>query len=378
MKKRSFLSVLLAVCVIIAMFSLTGCSSKTIIDLSKCVSVKFTGFNGEGYAMAVANNDYILSLLGDKNNLTAASVLSSFSFDNISNNGKLSNGDIVTVRIKTNETALKNADVMAINTELTFAVEGLKEKPKLDIFADVYLKVTGTSPYCTVTANYTGTQTLSSSSFIVKSSGGDEKTLFKNGDKVTVSLKDSAKSFLEKSGIVEEISREYTVQSDSTYILSAEDLTAEQKSDLNKMVENYVSEQIEILRNNSDRARITTVISAASGYNKGTLAAKSCKISDIQNIKFNSAYAGIEQGQGAFGNVTESKYIYYFYDMDVSYAIQDVKLIENTSSCVFLVRLSEPKISSGKISYSKIAMGCEKDFASAYNNRGLSDFDKIS
>lgn len=378
MKKHSFLSVLLAVCMIFAMFSLTGCSSKTIIDLSKCVSMTFSGYNGKGVAEATIDSSYILSLLGDKNELTASAVANSFSIGFINNNGTLSNGDIITIKVKTDDKTLINADVMATNTELSFTVEGLKEKPVVDVFADVSVKISGISPYCTVKVEYKGMDLLYNGSFIVKSSTGEDKKYFKNGDKFTVSIDENAISTLERTKTVKEKSREYTVECESSYILSASDMTAEQKSKLDKIAEDFMNEQMEILRTNADRDKRNDLVACASGLNKGSLYAMSNGVTDIQNIKFNSAYVGEIKEQGSFGTTKNNIYAYYFYDFDVSYIVKDFfKDITGTTSCIFVVRFTEPQISSGKLSYSKIEMDCDKDFETTTSKRGLASLEKF-
>lgn len=383
MKRRFFISVLLAVCMLFSSIALSGCAAKILVDCSKCVSVSFSGFNGEGYASAVIDRDYIASLLGDKNQLTAAAVANSFSIDtfSIANNGKLSNGDVITVPVKVNEETLKNADVAAVNTEISVVVEGLKEKPRYDIFADVSVDIAGISPYCTVNVNYTGTPSLYNGSFVITNSEGNEQTYFKNGDKITVSLSESAVSTLERTGILEEKSREYTVKCDKAYILSSKDMSAAQKAELDKIAENFMNEQVEILRNHSDRTKHNLVVACASGWNIGALYATSSQITDIQNIKFNSAYVGIIQEKGAFGSTKEYKYAYYFYDMDVSYIIKDAfKDDTGTSSVLFAVRIIDPQIelSTGKISYSEIEMDCNSTFELARSKKGLDNLEKIS
>ena len=193
MKSKFFFSVL---SVVVAGTCLTACSSKPTIDFEQCVSVDFNGYENEGNAIVRMDNDYILSLLGDMNTLSAASLVNSFSVGQVENNGELSNGDVITVTVDTNQTALDNAKVNVKNTELHFTVEGLEEKPKLDIFSDVSLNVNGSSPYCTVSVEYSGNQWLSSYSFEITSSDGTEKETYCNGDKVTVTLSQDAQDSL--------------------------------------------------------------------------------------------------------------------------------------------------------------------------------------
>ena len=74
MKSKYFFSVLSAVSIVAAGTCLTACSSKPTIDFEQCVSADFTGYENEGSAIIRTDNNYILSLLGDMNTLSAASL----------------------------------------------------------------------------------------------------------------------------------------------------------------------------------------------------------------------------------------------------------------------------------------------------------------
>ena len=151
-KAISFFSALILVVII----CFTGCKSAILVDCEECVSVKFEGYNGSGKATATINKNFIASLLGEMNEYTVASVVNSFSLEPIENNGSLSNGDVITVKVKADSSVLENAGVAALNTEQEITVSGLKEKEKVDIFKNVEINVSGISPECTVSFSYSG------------------------------------------------------------------------------------------------------------------------------------------------------------------------------------------------------------------------------
>ena len=372
----TFLSVL-----IMTVLCFTGCSPSVAIDGNKCVNVTFNGYSGDGTASASVDYDYILSLLGDKNELTANSVASSISVEPIKNSGSLSNGDTITVKLKAKTDVLENAGVLLLNTELPFTVSGLKEKEKLDIFKNVEIKTNGISPECSVSFSYSGA-VGSSYDFSVKRADGKKTTEnYKNGDKLTVSLTDEAIERLKKEYIIEETSREYTVQSEKAYILSAADLSEKDVAALKKISDDFVENKV----NNMDRASNKTIINGVSGINLGTLYARTTEIRKLDNINFNSAYVGIERSEEYFGQITETKYAYCFYTMDITYHPNanfsyDIDKEASVDGAALIVRIKNPVIdlTSGDISYSEIVIGSRKDIETALSNKVNDNFDKIA
>ena len=367
MKSKFFFSVL---SVVVAGTCLTACSSKPTIDFEQCVSVDFNGYENEGNAIVRMDNDYILSLLGDMNTLSAASLVNSFSVGQVENNGELSNGDVITVTVDTNQTALDNAKVNVKNTELHFTVEGLEEKPKLDIFSDVSLNVNGSSPYCTVSVEY---------SFEITSSDGTEKETYCNGDKVTVTLSQDAQDSLKSKGEIEETSHEYTVQADSSYILSAGDLSPDSTEVLKSRIDEYLNGKVADILSGSDNTATCYVISGVSGINAGTLAASSCSVTAIDNLSFNSAYAGIKREKGAFGNIIETKCAYFFYNAEIAYKANFAfEKIDETAKGILVVCITDPITNStGEIQYKDISLGSGADYQTAYDKRINDSFSKL-
>lgn len=369
--KRIILFLSLALC---ALFMCSGCSEeKATIDFEKCVDVTFKGYNGEGSAAITTDSGYILSLLGDMNTFSAAELLASFKIDPPANNGKLSNGDKVTVRATTNEEILKNAKVGVRNTELTFTVSGLEEKPSADIFAGVSLKVSGASPYCKVSAEYTGDLPLGVSSFSIVGADGQTAETYKDGDTVTIKLTENALSSLKNNYIVKETEREYAVKADSVYIITADDLTAERRNMLEEAVQKSLEEQLNNISENKNGTG-SAIISKLTGYNAISVASSSAKITSIENITFNSAYIGTVIEKGSFGAEKEKHYIYYFYEADLTHNYKSVQTIH----AVLLLRFSDTTANAEGITFSGIETGARKDMETAENDFITADFVKLS
>ena len=361
---------------IMALLCFTGCSPAAVIDGTKCVSVEFDGYNGDGTASVNVDYDYILSLLGDMNARTADSVAGSISAETIKESGSLSNGDTVTVKLKAKADVLENANVAMFNTEIPFTVSGLKEKEKVDLFKNVEIKVNGTSPECSVSFSYTGA-VGSPYNFTLKRADGKKTTeYYKNGDKITVSLTDEAAEALKKKYIIEETSREYTVQADKKYVLAASDLDAGSRERLISLATETLTKKL----NSLDTTTKCYIVSGLTGINAGSVLAGTSRIYNIENIEYNSSYVGIEKTRGAFGGTKEYKCIYLFYNADISYYFnQPFNTIEEELNGVLVVRLSDPVVSTdGNIYWSKTEITSKRDIQAALDSKITSDFAKIS
>lgn len=131
-KKHSFsvlnkiASAILAAAALLSVLMLTGCGEKVTLDFKELISIKkISGVNGEGYAVLETDTDKAMVSLGHLNEDSAVSLLNSFKTQIKSENGKLKNGDKLTVTVETDEKLLKDAKVKVTNMELTFDVSGL-------------------------------------------------------------------------------------------------------------------------------------------------------------------------------------------------------------------------------------------------------------
>lgn len=371
----SFLSALM-----MTVLCFTGCSPAVAIDGNKCVNVTFSGYSGDGTASASVDSDYILSLLGDKNELTANSVASSISVEPIKNSGSLSNGDAITVKLKAKTDVLENAGVLLLNTELPFTVSGLKEKEKLDIFKNVEIKTTGISPECSVSFSYSGA-VGSSYDFSVKRADGKKTTEnYKNGDKLTVSLTDEAIERLKKEYIIEETSREYTVQSEKSYILSAADLSEKDVAALKKISDDYFNKKF-IELSDWNRKDISIFLDDLAKLNPFILASEgNPSVKSVDNVKFDSAYIGIGKPPYVFGSYStpkDEKLAYFFYTADLTYSFRNKETTMNDVALV--IHLKKPVVDeSGKISCSESVFYGRKDLDTALKEMLNDNLDKIA
>lgn len=366
--KKSLLGFIAALAVLSLM--LTGCAAnKATIDFEQCVKVTFSGSNGDGIASVNFDTEYLSDVFKDMDTVSATMLLASFKIDTPDNNGALSNGDTVKININADEEVLKNYKVSVKNTELSFTVKGLEEKPSADVFADVSLKVTGASPYCKVEIEYTGALPISKYSFSIKDVNGEEKETFKNGDTVVVKLNVGELSEYK----ISETEREYKIETDSAYILSPDDLTAERREKLEEAAKNIISNEIETIISNKNSAG-SAAIAKLTGYNPLLIGSAGATITSIKNLSFNSAYVGTKYESGSFGSVKEKHYIYYFYEADFTHNYKSTQTIHG----VLILQLSEPAADTDRVFFEDIATGVRTDIQTAEKDFITSDFAKLS
>lgn len=383
MKRKLILgafTVLLMMCVC----ALGGCSGKKTINLADYVSVEYSGYSGDGTAVVHIDTDAMLPLLDNQN--SPRTIAESFTAGEVKNNGKLSNGDTISVAVNYNELLMSNAKINVQNPTLNFTVSGLKEKQRLDVFAGVAFGTEGTSPECTVSVIYNGgspygTLEMQLENGEILQSGYGER-YFKNGEKVTLRVSEKALERLGAEYIIEETSREYTVQTDSKYILTADDLTPENRKDLDKLAEDFLKDKIEgILQNTesekSERLTLLSHMTGVSELNLSTFGQK--RIDKLETEKLNSAFAGIGEVAGNWGvTKKDQKSVYFFYDAEIAYYYKDLSDIrEGDTSCALIVRIDDPRITPEGVMCSNMTFLSAKDIQSAYNRYITSSFEKL-
>lgn len=380
--KRKLIICALTALLLTCVCTLCGCSGNTVIDLEDYVSVDFSGYDGAGTANVHIDAEAILPLIDDRNSPIA--IAGSFTAGKIENNGKLSNGDTISVAVKYSEKMLENAKINVQNPTLSFTVSGLKEKDKLDVFAAVEFISEGTSLECVVSIKYNGGYPFdmfeleTEDGEIITNRFGDRK--YTDGEKVTIRLTESALEELGAQYLIEETSREYTVKADGRYILTAVDLTDENRKTLDKTAEDFVNEKIQAITSNNDKSTRIRLLSNVSGVNAGRIAAGiPWRIDKLDVKELNSAYVGIGNVSGNWGGtIPDKKTIYYFFDADFSYYIEDYKTVyEEDTVCALIVRIDDPKITTDGLVYSNITFDSAKDCQTAYNSYITSDFEKL-
>ena len=370
MKRKLILAMATLFIGIISLCCLTSCSSAKVVDFGEYTTVSFSGYNGSGYATVKVDYETIAAMLGDQNTASALMVLSTIKPSEIVNNGSLSNGDKIKVTIEYNDSALKEVNIAATNTELEFEVKGLEEKQELDVFSDVEIVVSGNSPFCQVSVVYNGDvaglqDSGWASPFIISDVNGESKSVFKNGETVLVSLSENEIGLLSEYNI-KETSKEYTVTADTSYIVSGSDLSADTLTKLDSLAdETFKAKADELIESGMsmgiDRTSLIKEITSMSVGSAG--------FTKIENADIKAKYVGCTDNPNGAATWIGSKIysqIYYFYDVDVTF---DWKYFMDTGTetakCTFALCLTNPTITGGEITYTEAELIGAADQAAA-------------
>lgn len=368
MKRKLILTMAILFIGVISLCCFTSCSSAKTVDFGKYTTVSFSGYNGSGYATVKVDYETIAAMLGEQNTASALMVLSTIKPSEIENNGSLSNGDKIKVKIEYNESTLEEVNLAAANTDLEFEVKGLEEKQELDFFKDVTVEVEGISPFCTVKAKYNGDIEGIQEPFNkceVTDLNGEFQSCYKNGDTVIVSLSNTMMTSLSEYNL-KETSKEYTVNTDTAYITTAADLSADNLAELDRIAEAAFNEKVtELIESGSSSSyQREQFIKSISGMSIGSAA-----ITNVDNMELKAKYIGCTDSQ--FGEPTMLgtsiyNHIYYFYDVDVTF---DWKYFTNTGTetvnCTFAVCLTNSTITADEITYTEAELYGAADQAAA-------------
>ncbi len=201
------------------------------IDFKAYTTVTFEGYDGSGFVHIDVDFGAITDLFMDEDFTTVYDISNNFKVSKEENDGKLSNGDKITVTIDYNKEAFDKINAKALNSNMEFEVSGLEEKEVLDVFKDVELVVAEvaipSNPDVCIDAyvKYNGDNSkiggqfdgIFSDSFTITDINGEHPSYFKEGDTVIVSIADSViEKFETKATLTKyeflETSREYVLQ----------------------------------------------------------------------------------------------------------------------------------------------------------------------
>lgn len=225
--------------IVISVFLLTGCGSKT--DVMEYVSVGFTGYNGNGEVDLDVDYDAMIeAIIGEEPDGDSYEKFSEWMNEYLiydegievtcTPRKGLSNGDTVTVTVSLSETAAKKVT----GESKKFTVSGLPAIETVDIFKDVSLRYEG------IVGEYTMVHLdkLSDSEILRDCSFSIEpQANFKNGDVVTVTIT-NADTLAEKHLCApSEISKTFTVSGLNEYLTDS-DLLPEDK--IRDIIDQYI------------------------------------------------------------------------------------------------------------------------------------------
>lgn len=229
MKKKFFGIILFVLCM---GFVLVGCAEK--LDVEELYDIEARGANGYGSVELVINEAYANQVMNDKMNALSDRLKSEYKRKGLhtfppyqyintldyeiidGDDGKLSNGDEITIQISENENLADEVNMKLSKKEIKYTVEGLREPRKIDVFKGVSFRFDGDD------GEGTGYFSSKSSELPIdveyKVQVEDEANYYyeiynlSNGQKVQVIAEFDEQAALENGYIVEEKTKEFTVE----------------------------------------------------------------------------------------------------------------------------------------------------------------------
>lgn len=200
MKKKILSICLVAALLLTIVFTFTGCTKK--IKLQDYISIEVSGTDGYGKATVEFDWDKLQSDFGEKvkntknadycfsryGNYTLAEAVDEAIIYSLSQNNKLSNGDVITLSFEIDEDKYLSAfDVELFYEDMEYTVEGLKELTTFDAFSSIEVTFEGIEPN-----GYANISVKENSDFDSYDLSIDKSSKLSNGDTITVTIKEDA------------------------------------------------------------------------------------------------------------------------------------------------------------------------------------------
>lgn len=234
-----------AVLVVVVLAITISNSSKRTIDVTEGLSLGYDG--PSGYATAYVDGctwqDDVYWYLdskydGDTDKVTEQlALLYGAVTYGISPEEGLANGDTVTVTVTIDEDLIADLPIELVGSDMTFEVSGLQEVEVLDLFANLALVYEGYAPFASAEideGSYDGLDDLDIDFSC------DVSTGLSNGDVVTVSASYDEDELLDAGYIVEDASKQVTVDGLSSYYMTLADIPDEAMDKMKAQAESEI------------------------------------------------------------------------------------------------------------------------------------------
>lgn len=240
-KKKKGIMIAVLIIIIIAVIAaiivyFTVFHRKTI-DLADYINVKYytdnsssyyyddtdtPAYNGYTTAQVSLDEDKLKDLLDSKRKAEKFIEKATLTVEN-DNNGNLSNGDTLEIKIDISNNYLKDEKLKLKDDTITVTVDGLEDADVLDLFGedDFEVDVTGVSPNLSISVNNN-----SSDKFIKDNVtySVDKSSGVANGDTVTITAYYDKSAALDEGIIIADDTYDYTVEGMPEYIDSVDEL----------------------------------------------------------------------------------------------------------------------------------------------------------
>lgn len=241
-KNKLLLSISFLFLIILAVVVISIITNNNKIDLSNIYTITIDGLDTQGSASYQINKKDFETILISKNiDVFRADMFMDSLKCNLSKKENLKNGDQITATLTYDEAVAKQLNLAFKSEEKKINVSGLQKGKTIDIFKDIQVTYTGTSPKGNVSIVNNSTDSFASK---VRFESSKEKV--ENGDKIKVTaIYDSGEAKNAKV-LIPQSSKEYTVSGLPEYLRKSTQLSSQIIDNLNKSIEKSVKEDINI------------------------------------------------------------------------------------------------------------------------------------
>ncbi len=240
-KKKKGIMIAVLIIIIIAVIAavivyFTVFHRKTI-DLADYIDVKYytdnsssyyyddtdtPAYNGYTTAQVSLDEDKLKDLLDSKRKAEKFIEKATLTVEN-DNNGNLSNGDTLEIKIDISNNYLKDEKLKLKDDTITVTVDGLEEADVLDLFGedDFEVDVTGVSPDLSISVNNNSTNKFIKDNVTYSV---DKYSGVANGDTVTITAYYDKSAALDEGIIIADDTYDYTVEGMPEYVDSVDEL----------------------------------------------------------------------------------------------------------------------------------------------------------
>lgn len=239
-KKIVFISIAVAIVIAVVAVLINMSIDNSKLDLASYATITVDGLNTQGIAKCEINKANLSEALKNKNldkfssDLFYASIKSKIDKDK-----GLKNGDKVTATISYDDTLAKQFGISIKNTQKEVSISGLEQGKETDIFKDVTVSFSGTSPKGKVSII-----NKSSDSFLSTINFTSSEEVVKNGDKIIVTADYDQTAATKEKILIKNDKKEFTVTGLGEYLANTKQLNQDIISQLNKLSERSINEYL--------------------------------------------------------------------------------------------------------------------------------------
>lgn len=199
-----------------------GLKKAKAIDVFNSLEVSFEGFDGSGTLNyeTIPGDDFIDNIYFSPNKTEG-----------------LSNGDTVVITAEVGDYVLDEYNYVLAEKEKEYTVEGLGEMSELDLFADLALDYSGTSPYASLSLRNASDNDFINGYVYYEA---DKTSDIKNGDVITVTASVDPEYAADYGYTIGATTMTYTVSGVDEYVSFYEDLSEEILTDMDEQAKDAI------------------------------------------------------------------------------------------------------------------------------------------